>query len=161
MKIQYLGWASFLIVGPNGTTAITDPYLSGNTKTQVPPSPVEPQNIKVDLIIVSHCAGDHFRQALDIMTNSSQTKLLGDHSTICLAERFGYSGVWDPRMELITSGATYKQGDFKIHAVDARHIAFKHFEDGTYLTGEPLCYIIRIKDGPVIFLVGILPSLMT
>lgn len=154
MKIQYLGWAAFLLTGPNGTTAVTDPYLSGNPKTRVPASPFSPKDIKVDLIIVSHCAGDHFGQALDIMANSNQTKMLGDHSTICLAERSGYGGVWDPRMELTTSGATYVQGDFTIHAVDARHIAFKHFPDGSYLTGEPLCYIIEVKDGPTIFFGG-------
>ena len=154
MKIQYLGWASFLLTGPNGTTAVTDPYLSGSARTQVPPSPFLPKDIVVDLVIVSHCAGDHFGQTLEILANSEKTKLLGDHSTLCLAERAGYGGVWDPRMELTTSGATYVQGDFTIHAVDARHIAFKHFEDGTFLTGEPLCYIIRVKDGPVIFFGG-------
>ena len=57
-------------------------------------------------------------------------------------------------MELITSGAAYTQGDFTIHAVDARHIAFRHFEDGSYMTGEPLCYIIRVKDGPTCFFGG-------
>ena len=46
------------------------------------------------------------------------------------------------------------QGDFTIHAVDARHIAFKHFPDGSYMTGEPLCYIIRVKDGPTCFFGG-------
>ncbi|MGM9356093.1 hypothetical protein ACTAZP_11740 [Flavonifractor plautii] len=88
------------------------------------------------------------------MANSDTTKLLGDHSTLCLAERAGYGGTWDPRMELTTSGATYVQGDFTIHAVDARHIAFKHFPDGSYMTGEPLCYIIRVKDGPTCFFGG-------
>ena len=155
MKLQYLGWASFLMTGADGTTVLTDPYLVGNERTQVPPSPFKAKDLVVDLIAVSHCAGDHFGQAIEVMANSSKTKMLGDHSTLCLAERLGgYGGVWDPRMELTTSGATYVQGDFTIHAVDARHIAFKHFPDGSYLTGEPLCYIIEVKGGPTIFFGG-------
>ena len=63
----------------------------------------------MDLVVVSHCAGDHFGQTLEILANSDITKLLGDHSTLCLAERAGYGGTWDPRMELTTSGATYVQ----------------------------------------------------
>lgn len=153
-KVDYLGWASFILTGPGGTRMITDPYLKGDRRLQVPASPVKPESIRVDLIAVSHCAGDHFGQALEILENNHDAKLLGDHSTLCLAERAGYGGVWDPRMELTTSGATYVQGDFTIHAVDARHIAFKHFEDGSYMSGEPLCYIIRVKDGPVCFFGG-------
>ena len=38
--------------------------------------------------------------------------------------------------------------------MDARHIAFKHLPDGSYMTGEPLCYIIRVKDGPTCFFGG-------
>ena len=87
LRLQYLGWASFLLTGPNGTTAVTDPYLVGDPRLQVPPSPVKAKDIVVDLVIVSHCAGDHFGQALEIMANSEKTKLLGDHSTLCLAER--------------------------------------------------------------------------
>ncbi|MCC8126259.1 MAG: MBL fold metallo-hydrolase [Clostridiales bacterium] len=154
LKVEYLGWAAFILTGPSGTRAVTDPYLLGSSQTKVPASPVKPEDVDVDLIIVSHCAGDHFGQALEILSNSDKSKLLGDHSTLCLAERAGYGGTWDPRMELTTSGATYEQGDFIIHAVDARHIAFKHFPDGSYLTGEPLCYIIEVKDGPTCFFGG-------
>ena len=89
LKVEYLGWASFVLTGPTGTRAVTDPYLSGNSRTKVPPSPVKPEDVQVDLIIVSHCAGDHFGQALEILANSKTTKLLGDHSTLCLAERAG------------------------------------------------------------------------
>ena len=154
LQVDYLGWAAFILTGPTGTRLVTDPYLSGNPQTKVPPSPVKPEDVHVDLVVVSHCAGDHFGQTLEILANSDTTKLLGDHSTLCLAERAGYGGTWDPRMELTTSGATYVQGDFTIHAVDARHIAFKHFPDGSYMTGEPLCYIIRVKDGPTCFFGG-------
>ena len=154
LQVDYLGWAAFILTGPTGTRLVTDPYLSGNPQTKLPPSPVKPEDVHVDLVVVSHCAGDHFGQTLEILANSDTTKLLGDHSTLCLAERAGYGGTWDPRMELTTSGATYVQGDFTIHAVDARHIAFKHLPDGSYMTGEPLCYIIRVKDGPTCFFGG-------
>lgn len=154
LKIDYLGWASFLLHAADGTTAITDPFLAGHEKCKIPPSPVSAKDIVVDLIIASHCANDHFAQAMDIMANSPKTKILGDHGVVCMCERAGYGGCWDGRAELTTSGATYVQGAFTIHAVDARHISFKHFPDGSYMTGEPLCYIIEVKDGPVCFFGG-------
>ena len=153
-KIDYLGWASFILTSPLGVRVITDPFLAGDPQLLIPPSPVDAKDIVVDLIIASHCANDHFAQAMQIMSNAGHTKILGDHATMCMTEKAGYGNTFGPRAELTTGGATYVQDDFKIRAVDARHISFTHFPDGTYMTGEPLCYIIQIENGPTCFFGG-------
>ena len=154
IKLEYVGWSSFIMTSPDGMRVMTDPFLSGNENYKILPSPVNPKNIIVDLIICSHCSEDHFAQTFDIMDNDPKTKLLGDLSTLALAEEAGYGNMWGDRTELITSGAYYSQGDFTIHATSARHIAFRRLENGTYITGEPMCFIIQIKDGPTCFFGG-------
>ena len=154
LDVHYLGWSSFIFTSPKGVKIISDPFLAGDDLLQIPKSPVDPKDIVVDVIMTSHCANDHFAQAMDILANSDTTKVLGDHSTICMVERAGYGGTFGPRAELTTSGATYVEGDFSIRAVDARHISFNHFEDGTYMTGEPLCYFVSLDNGPTLFFGG-------
>ena len=104
--------------------------------------------------MTSHPANDHFAQAMEIMGRSETTKILGDHTTMIMAELAGFGDLNGPRCELTTSGATYPFGEFKIKAVDARHIAFRHLEDGRFITGEPLCYFIKTEGYPTIFFGG-------
>lgn len=153
-KLEYIGWSSFIFTDDNGFRVITDPFLCGNEGYKILPSPVDPKDINVDLIVCSHCSDDHFAQAFDILDNNPKSKLLGDLATLALAERAGYGNMWQGRTELITSGAAYSQGNFTINATSARHIAFRALEDGSFITGEPMCYIIQIKDGPTCFFGG-------
>jgi len=152
--VQYLGWASFLFTSPKGVRMLTDPYLAGDPNVKVPPSPFSAKDIVVDLIIVSHYAADHSEQAADIMRNSETTKILGDHSTMVMMEKAGFGDILGPRLELTTSGATYGIEDIKIRAVSARHISFTHMQDGGFMTGEPLCYMIEFENGPTCFFGG-------
>ena len=149
-KLKYLGWASFLFTDRNGVTMVTDPFLAGDEELGIPKSPQDPAALTVDLVLASHPARDHFEQGPQIISNSEKTRVLGDHSTLITVERHGIQG----RGELTTAGAAFEIGAFKITAMDARHIALSLLPDGTYLTGEPLCYIIEIKDGPTVFFGG-------
>ena len=149
-KLKYLGWASFLFTDSNGVTMVSDPFLAGDEELGIPKSPQDPAKLVVDLVLASHPARDHFEQGPQIIANSEKTRVLGDHSTLITVEKAGIEG----RGELTTAGATFEIGDYKITAMDACHIALSHLPDGTYLTGEPLCYIIEIKDGPTVFFSG-------
>lgn len=150
IKLQYLGWASFLLTDSQGNTLLTDPFLAGDDFMHVPKSPVDVKDVTVDLIIASHASKDHIEQAPAVLANSEKTRCLGDHVTLIYLGKHGYKG----RGELTTAGAIYEMGDFKITAYDARHISFAVFGDGTYLTGEPLVYIIECKNGPTFFFGG-------
>lgn len=149
-KLKYLGWASFLFTDSKGVTMVSDPFLAGDEELGIPKSPQDPAKLVVDLVLASHPARDHFEQGPQIIANSEKTRVLGDHSTLITVESAGILG----RGELTTAGATFEIGDYKITAMDACHIALSHLPDGSYLTGEPLCYIIEIKDGPTVFFGG-------
>lgn len=150
ISLKYLGWACFLFTDRHGNTLLTDPFLAGDPGKKIPKSPVAPEELAVDLVVVSHPARDHFQQGPQILANRPDTKCLGDHSTLIYLEQFGLKD----RGELTTAGAVYEMGDFKITAYDARHIAFSRLKDGTLLTGEPLVYIIEVAGGPTVFFGG-------
>ncbi|WP_456328468.1 MBL fold metallo-hydrolase, partial [Archaeoglobus sp.] len=56
MKITWFGHACFLLEGTK--KIIIDPFLTGN-----PTAPVKPEDIDVDLILVTHGHGDHLGDA--------------------------------------------------------------------------------------------------
>lgn len=153
-KLQYVGWSTFIFEDSKGFRMITDPFMEGNKDYKIFPSPIDVKDITADLIICSHCSDDHFAQAFDVMEVNPRSKIVGDLAVCALAKRAGYGSIFGGRVELITAGASYSESDFTVHATSARHIAFKELPDGSYITGEPLCYTIQIKDGPTCFFGG-------
>lgn len=151
LKIQYLGWASFYITTPEGLKVMTDPYLRGNPKVGIKPTPVDFLALDVDLIACSHPANDHFGQGVEILNNCPNAKVLGDHSTGIVAQA---GGIAKDRWELTTAGAIYPIKDMKIKAFDACHIAIRTLDDGRVVTGEPLCYFMFTENCPTIFFGG-------
>jgi len=59
VKITWLGHAAFLLEGSK--TVLIDPFISGN-----PSSPVRPQDLKPDVIAVTHGHGDHLGDTVEI-----------------------------------------------------------------------------------------------
>ncbi len=59
VKITWLGHAAFLIEGSK--TVLIDPFITGN-----PASPVKPQDLKPDVIAVTHGHGDHVGDTVEI-----------------------------------------------------------------------------------------------
>lgn len=153
-QLEYIGWSSFVFTDEKGTRMMTDPFMSGNDSYKIVPSPVDPKNIVVDFIICSHCSDDHYRESNQIMSNSPTTKFVGDLGSLALLDIENKVYSEQKRTELITAGAAYQQGKFTITALSARHIAFRSLPNGTFLTGEPMCYIIEIENGPTVFFGG-------
>jgi len=66
-KLTYFSHAAWKIESKN-TTIVIDPFLSGN-----PTSPVQPQDVKADYIIVTHAHGDHIGDAVPIAEANQAT----------------------------------------------------------------------------------------
>lgn len=153
-QLEYIGWSSFVFTDEDGTRMMTDPFMSGNDGFKIAPSPVDPKDVVVDFIICSHCSDDHYRESERIMANSPTTRFVGDLASIALLGIENKTYGEEKRTELITAGAAYRQGKFTVTALSARHIAFRSLPNGTFLTGEPLCYMIEIENGPTVFFGG-------
>ena len=59
MKITWLGHAAFLLEGQN--TILVDPFLSGNENAAA-----KPEEVKCDIIAVTHGHSDHLGDAVNI-----------------------------------------------------------------------------------------------
>ena len=72
-KFQFLGFATFLITADDGTTILIDPYLDDNPK-----APVKTADLpKIDLILVSHGAFDHSKDAPKIALRDGSKVICG------------------------------------------------------------------------------------
>jgi len=63
MKVTFLGHAGFLVQGK--TSIVIDPFLTGN-----PVATVKPEDIRADLVLVTHGHGDHLGDAVNIAKQS-------------------------------------------------------------------------------------------
>lgn len=138
--IRFLGISGFEIRQEGGMKIVIDPYLAGNPAMDIPPSPVDIQElIDADAVIVSHGAYDHLGQAIEIAAAGNATLCCGPEVRIHALRE----GLPDSKIAKMISGCVYVRNDLRIKTLDARHISF--FEShGSYLSGSPLSYILDI-----------------
>ena len=62
-KLIFFGYAGYKIITPDGKHIVIDPFLTGN-----PVAPFTPESLgKVDLLLITHNAYDHFGDAPEIL----------------------------------------------------------------------------------------------
>ncbi|MFA4885102.1 MAG: metal-dependent hydrolase [Desulfotomaculaceae bacterium] len=137
MKITFLGHAGFLIEGSKKIAI--DPFLTGNplAKTKV-------EDVKADLILVSHGHGDHIGDTIAIAKQSGGTVV----SVFELATFCANKGVQAHGMHI---GGSYTFDGVKIKLTPAWHGTGYGAGDGPleYL-GNPCGFIINL-DGKTIY----------
>lgn len=135
MKVTFLGHAGFLIEG--SAKIVIDPFLTGNPVAR---SAVE--DIKADLVLVSHGHGDHLGDAVPIAKQSGGTVV----SVFELATYCACRGAQSHGMHI---GGSHAFGDVKIKLTPAWHGT--GFGEGPmeYL-GTPCGFVIGL-DGKKIY----------
>ncbi|HIP58275.1 MAG TPA: metal-dependent hydrolase [Archaeoglobus profundus] len=139
MKIRWLGHAAFLIEGSK--KVLIDPFISGN-----PVAPVKPEDLEVDVILVTHGHSDHLGDAVEIATRC-------DAPIVCIYELSVFlsdKGVGTIGMNI---GGTLKLDDnVKITMVKAVHSA-DVVGKNIISAGVPVGFIINM-DGISIYHAG-------
>lgn len=135
MKITFLGHAGFFIEGSK--KIVIDPFLTGN-----PLAKTKAEDVKADLILVSHGHGDHLGDTITIAKQSGATVV----SVFELAMYCGRNGVQSHGMHI---GGSHTFDGVKIKLTPAWHGT--GFGDGPmeYL-GTPCGFIIGL-DGKTIY----------
>lgn len=151
VTLRYLGWSAFEIVLEDGRRVALDPSLSGVPEQEVPPSPAKLEELDgVDVVMVTHAAGDHLGQSFEIMQRG-KARLVCDVVSRVLALAEGIAG---DRIVSMIPGVQFDLGGLLVKALPAQHLSFRQLGENAYVSGPPLSYLITTPGKARIFFGG-------
>ncbi|WP_125142978.1 MBL fold metallo-hydrolase [Clostridium transplantifaecale] len=139
VKFTYFGGMCMLVERSDGFKILCDPYLDKNVL-----SPVKsPDLYDVDLIMVTHYAGDHLGDAVPIMQNGNATLLSTSDVIYALRKQFEL-----PKERCIASA----YGDFREFGITTTHTVYAQHQskfdmDGFRTYGIPAGFVIEVEPG--------------
>ncbi|KPJ88229.1 MAG: hypothetical protein AMS17_06175 [Spirochaetes bacterium DG_61] len=138
--IQFFGVAGYKIITSKGLHVIIDPFLDKN-----PYSPVKSKDLdKVDLLLITHNAFDHFGDAPEIVKKHGCRVIC---AVDVLHHLVKYHDV-DPALVLPTIwGMSMETQGILVHPVESRHWSFGRKPDGALLSGPAMGFIVDAGDG--------------
>ncbi len=139
MKITWLGHAAFLLEGSK--KILIDPFLTGN-----PNAPIKPEEVKTDVIIVTHGHGDHLGDAIEIAKRN-------DVPVICIHELSRYLSKKGVEAVGMNIGGTANFRGIGVTLVQALHSADVEEDDELISTGHAAGAIIEL-DGIKVYHTG-------
>jgi len=144
-EVTWIGQGGYLF-NLGDKVLCVDPYLSDSMNndgkfSRLLPIPIEPQELKADMIICTHDHIDHLDEATILKTNIKDIVYGGPDS--CL-QHYREIGIPEENIVAINRGDTYELGQAKIHGVHAEHIqdsigVIVEYKDvRVYLAGDSL-----------------------
>jgi len=138
LNITYYGHAAFLLE-TGGVKILIDPFLKGN-----PLSPVAPDDVEADYILVTHGHGDHIGDTVEIALRTNSLAI--SNAEIC--EWLREKGVHTHALH-IGGGHTFPFGYVKM--TQAAHGS--PLPDGSY-GGSPGGFLLNLNDGSNYYFAG-------
>lgn len=142
MELRWFGHSAFEIVSEEKTRILIDPFISNNPACNMPV-----EELKADLIFVTHGHADHLGDAMEI-ANRSKALLVGTHE---LSVFFSKQGLESEGMNI---GGSLKFDDIKVTMVDAKHSPDIDFTDEITPGGSACGFIFQLEDGQKIYHAG-------
>ncbi len=142
-SFQFLGFSTFLITTHDGTTILIDPYLDDNEK-----APVKTKDLpKIDLILLSHGAFDHMKDAPIIAKRDNSKIICGGETMNLLIDQ----GVDKSLITQTVWGLAVRQCGITVRPVVSMHRSSVRLSDGTAMDGFALGFIIYLPDGTRVY----------
>jgi L-ascorbate metabolism protein UlaG (beta-lactamase superfamily) len=142
VNIQWLGHSAFEIISEEGLRILIDPFISNN-----PSCEVELEELKPDLICVTHGHADHFGDALEIADRTGAL-LIGNHE---LSIFFSKQGLESRGMNM---GGSTKVQNVMVTMLDARHSSDIDFMEEVGAGGSACSFIFQMENGKKIYHAG-------
>jgi len=139
MMIQWLGHSAFYLVTDNNLQILIDPFISEN-----PACPVDVEDLKADIICVTHGHNDHFGDTEEI---AERTKAL----IICNHEHSVYLQEQDLDTLGMNIGGTSLAQGIRVTMVNANHSSDMDFLQGIGPGGSSCGYILQLENGRRIY----------
>jgi L-ascorbate metabolism protein UlaG (beta-lactamase superfamily) len=144
VSVQFFGVAGYKIVTEGGTHVVIDPFLDDNRY-----SPVKSDGLgRVDLLLVTHNAFDHFGDAGKIVKRYGCRVIC---AVDVLHHLVKYHEV-DPKLVIPTIwGMSVESNGVLVHPVESRHWSFTRKPDGSLLSGPAMGFVVEAGEGVRIY----------
>jgi len=140
MRIVWLGHSAFLLEGSK--RVLIDPFITGN-----PMAPVSAEDIKADVILVTHGHGDHLGDAVEIAKRNNALIVCIHELSRILAKRDVET------MGMNIGGSAFSSG-IRVTMVPALHSADFEDENGEIIScGAPVGFVVEM-DGVKVYHTG-------
>jgi L-ascorbate metabolism protein UlaG (beta-lactamase superfamily) len=149
-EVTWYGHAAFVVRTPGGTVLAIDPWFQ-NPKTPDPEAGAKLE--KVDYILVTHGHADHVGEAVALAQRTG-AKLV---SSIDLGRALIKNGFPEGQASRETQGnvgGAIQAGDATVIFVPAVHSSDVTNESGHHGGGNPVGFVIQLKDGPTLYHTG-------
>lgn len=133
MDITYWGHACFLLESESGKKIIVDPFIKDN-----PTAPVKVEDVKVDLVVVTHGHFDHLGDAVEIAKNSGC-------KIVAMVELANYCSRQGAKAHGMQIGGSYDFGFAKIKLTLAFHSSSIGSDPVQYM-GSPVGVLITMDE---------------
>ena len=138
-QIQFLGLGAFRITLSDGRVVMIDPCLERLN----PVSPVKVMDLeRVDLLLVTHLAGDHLGEAADVAKRFRCPVVCGPEVKYFLT----CQGVDPKQFRVLTWNAQTNPNGIRVRAVPSFHASVGLAPDGKWLSGAPMGFILYASD---------------
>lgn len=148
VKFTYVGCMCVLIERSDGFKILFDPYLTKNKDTNMKPSDF----YDVDLILVTHHAGDHYGDVVDILEHSN-AKLVAPSDVVYFVKKESSIKLTSPkddpengRLYSSAYGDTREFGVTKTHCAQAIHLSRGKVND-VPVYGLPASFVVEVEPG--------------
>jgi L-ascorbate metabolism protein UlaG (beta-lactamase superfamily) len=139
MKIKWLGHSAFLISTLNKVNILIDPFIRDN-----PSCPVEVDDLKADIICVTHGHKDHFGDTVELAEKIGAT-------IICNHEHSVYLSQQELETMGMNKGGTVKSEGISFTMVNAFHSSDMDFVDGIGPGGSSCGFILELENNRKIY----------
>lgn len=135
--IRFFGVAGYEITTPEGRHVLIDPFLDENPACAVKSADLE----RVDVILVSHAAYDHFGDAEAIARRTGAPIVCGGEIRAFLLSR----GMPQNQIRPTIWGIRVEVGGVSIQPVECRHWSQMLMPDGHLLSGVPMGFVVHVS----------------
>lgn len=137
-RIRFFGVAAYEIVTGDGKHILLDPFLDDN-----PASPIKHDELeRVDLILVSHAAWDHFGDTEQIAKRYSAPVVCGGEIKNYLIAK----GIPTAQVRATTWSIAVRVAGIKVYPVECHHWSQLQMPDGSFASGVPMSFVVYLDD---------------
>jgi L-ascorbate metabolism protein UlaG (beta-lactamase superfamily) len=144
VKLQFFGYAGYKIITSSGKCVVIDPYLKNN-----PVAPYQADALeKVDLLLITHNAVDHFGDAPEILRKHHCPVICAKDVAHNLTSVYGI----DPDLIRVTIwGMEMEVAGVPVRPVESHHWSFAVTPNGQLLSGPAVGYFVDAAPGVRIY----------